>query len=174
MNKQEKTIIIDRLAEQILNTPHFYLTDISDLGAVDTSDLRRECFKNNIRLVVVKNKLLKRALLKSGLPVQEMLDSLTYSTSVMFTEDASAPAKLIKKIRQQKSKPILKAAFVEEYVYIGDDQLENLVNVKSKNELVGELVALLQSPMKTVLSQLMSGKHLLGGLMKTLSDRENK
>jgi len=172
MNKEEKNVIIEKLAGQIKNSAHFYLTDISDLNAVDTSNLRRECFKNDIELVVVKNKLFEKALIKSGKHSEEIVKVLSNSTSVMFSEVGNIPAKLIKDFRKLNSKPILKAAYVEECVYIGDNQLEVLVNIKSKEELIGDIVNLLQSPMKTVISQLMSGKNILGGLMKTLSERE--
>jgi len=172
MNREDKNVIIDRLAGLINKSSHFYLTDISDLNAVDTSNLRKECFKNNVKLVVVKNKLLEKAFVKSGKKLDEMVGVLSNSTSVMFTEVGNVPAKMIKEFRRQNIKPLLKAAYVEECVYIGDNQLDALINIKSKNELVADVVALLQSPMKTVLSQLMSGKNILGGLMKTLSERE--
>jgi large subunit ribosomal protein L10 len=172
MTREQKKAIIDSLTEQINKSTHFYLTDISQLNAADTSALRRQCFNNDIKLVVVKNTLLTKALEKSNKNVEEIKTVLSYSTSVMFCETGNAPAKLIQDFRRQNQKPILKAAYVEESVYIGDNQVAALVNIKSKNELIADLIFLLQSPMKTVLGQLESGKHIIGGLVKTLSERE--
>lgn len=172
MTREEKKEIIDSLTEQINNTPHFYLTDISNLNAVDTSNIRRKCFNEKIKLVVVKKTLLTKAIENSNKNIEEIKNSLKNSTSIMFCETANVPAKLIQEFRKKSDKPVLKAAYVEESVYIGDNQLSLLVNIKSKNELIADIIALLQSPMKTVVSQLQSGKHIIGGLVKTLSERE--
>lgn len=172
MKREEKDIIVNNLVDQLNGSPHFYLTDTSELNAEATSLLRRKCFESKIKMVVVKNTLLKRALDKTDYNVEELYDVLKGSTAVMFTETGNAPAKVIKEFRKKFEKPLIKAAYVEESVYIGDDQLENLVNVKSKEELLGDIIGLLQSPMKTVISQLKSGNNILTGVLETLSDKK--
>jgi large subunit ribosomal protein L10 len=171
MKKEEKTQLIDSLAEQLKGFGSFYLTDTSTLNASTTSRLRRTCFKKNIQLRVVKNSLLQKALERSGMDIQELYPVLTGPTSIMFSEVANDPAKLIKEFRKTAPKPILKGAYVEECVYVGDDQLDALVNVKSRLELIGDLVGLLQSPAKNVLSALQSGGNKLSGIVKTLSEK---
>lgn len=172
MKSSDKKVIIDNLQEQIDSYNHFYLTDISGLNAENTSNLRRLCFKQNVKLVVVKNTLLRKALESSNKNVEEIYDALKGNTSVMFTADANVPAKLIKDFSKRHKKPVLKAAYVQESIYIGADQLEALIAVKSKNELIADVVALLQSPMKTVLGQLQSGGNIIHGVLKTLGERE--
>jgi large subunit ribosomal protein L10 len=172
MTREEKSNVIEKLAERINETNHFYLTDISNLNAVNTSNLRRLCFKKDIKLLVVKNTLLKKAIQSSNKNNDDLVKVLENGTSIMFCNTNSAPAKLIKEFRRNHEKPILKAAYVEECVYIGDNQLDNLANIKSKDELVGDIVMLLQSPVKKVISQLQSGKHIIGGIVKTLSEKE--
>lgn len=171
MRKEDKQIIIDSLTEQLNESANFYLTDISELNAEKTSNLRRLCFKNDVKLVVVKNKLLRKALEKSGLEVSEIYDTLKGATSVMFSEAGNAPAKLIKEFRKTSDRPILKAAHIEESVYIGDNQLDFLVAIKSKNELIADLIALLQSPAKNVVGALQSGGNKISGILTTLSER---
>ncbi|MDR2814434.1 MAG: 50S ribosomal protein L10 [Prevotellaceae bacterium] len=171
MKKEEKIVIIDRLAEQLRETPHFYLTDISTLNAEKTTALRRKCFEKRIKLVVVKNTLLKKALEKISFAEVDIFNVLTGSTSVMFTEEASVPAKLIKEFRATGDKPVLKAAYVQESLYVGDQMLDELVNVKSRTELIADIAALLQSPVRNVISALQSSGHTLSGLVKTLESR---
>jgi len=172
MKSSEKVTIIDSLVEQINSCNHFYLADISDLNAADTSELRRKCFTQDVKLVVVKNTLLRKALEKSEKQTDELYAILKGNTSVMFAENANVPAKLIKEFRKRRQKPLLKGAYVEESIYIGDDQLDALIAVKSKNELIADVVALLQSPLKTVLSQLQSGGNILHGVLKTLEEKK--
>ena len=172
MKSSDKKVIINNLQEQIDSYSHFYLTDISGLNAENTSNLRRLCFKQNVKLVVVKNTLLRKALESSKKNVEEIYDALKGNTSVMFTADANVPAKLIKDFSKRYKKPVLKAAYVQESVYIGADQLDALIAVKSKNELIADVVALLQSPMKTVLGQLQSGGNIIHGVLKTLGEKE--
>lgn len=172
MKSSDKKVIIDNLQEQIDSYNHFYLTDISGLNAENTGNLRRLCFKQNVKLVVVKNTLLRKALESSNKNVEEIYDALKGNTSVMFTADANVPAKLIKDFSKRHKKPVLKAAYVQESVYIGADQLDALIAVKSKNELIADVVALLQSPMKTVIGQLQSGGNIIHGVLKTLGERE--
>lgn len=173
MRREDKNLLIDKLTEQILHYPHFYLADISEMDATVTSSLRRKCFEKQIELVVVKNTLLKKALERSGRSdFSQLFDTLHGSTSVMFTENGNIPAKLIKEFRKKNPKPLLKAAFVEESIYVGENQLDVLVSLKSKNELIADVVALLQSPAKNVVSSLQSGRNILAGVVKTLSERE--
>lgn len=172
MNREEKEVIINGLSELISANPHFYLADTSELNAEVTSELRRKCFESNIKLVVAKNTLLRKALENSGKDYTEIFTALKGSTSIMLTDTANVPAKLIKEFRKKHKKPILKAAYVEESFYLGDNQLDALASLKSKNELIGDIIMLLQSPMKTVVSQLQSGKNTLAGIVKTLSDKQ--
>ena len=171
MKSSEKKVIIDNLQEQINSYNHFYLTDISGLNAENTSDLRRLCFGQNVKLVVVKNTLFRKALETSNKNVEEIYDALKGNTSVMFTENANMPAKLIKDFSKKHKKPVLKAAFVEEAIYLGENQLEALIAVKSKSELIADVVALLQSPIKTVLGQLQSGGNIIHGVLETLKEK---
>ena len=172
MKSTEKQVIIDNLKDQIDSYSHFYLTDISGLNAADTSDLRRQCFRENIKLVVAKNTLLRKAIENSSKNADELYVALKGNTSVMFSEIGNSPAKLIKSFSKTKKKPVLKAAFVEESVYVGENQLDALVAVKSKNELIADVVALLQSPIKTVVSQLQSGGNIIHGVLETLKERD--
>jgi large subunit ribosomal protein L10 len=173
MKKEEKTQIIESLVEKLANNPNFYLTDISNLTAVKTSMLRRMCFDKKITMEVVKNSLLKKAMERStAKDYAPLIGSLKGSTSVMFCESGSAPAKVIKEFRKKSDKPLLKAAFVEETPYIGDNQLDALASIKSKNEMIGDIIGLLQSPAKNVISALQSGKTKLAGIVKTLSDKK--
>ncbi|HRX31841.1 MAG: 50S ribosomal protein L10 [Bacteroidales bacterium] len=173
MKREDKNILIDHLTEQINQYPHFYLADTSELNAEVTSKLRRVCFEKQVKLVVVKNALLKKALEKSGKSdFSPLFDALKGATSVMFTETGNVPAKLIKEFRKAHPKPLLKAAFVEESVYVGENQLEVLAALKSKNELVADVVALLQSPARNVISALQSGGQIISGVVKTLSEKK--
>jgi large subunit ribosomal protein L10 len=172
MKSSEKQVIINNLQEQIDSYSHFYLTDISGLNAENTSDLRRQCFKQEVKLVVVKNTLLRKALESSNKNTEEIYDALKGNTTVMFSENANVPAKLIKDFSKKHKKPVLKAAYVEESIYMGADQLEALIAVKSKNELIADVVALLQSPMKTVIGQLQSGGNIIHGVLDTLKEKE--
>jgi len=174
MTKEEKQIAIEELVERISDAGVFYLADTSSMDAGKTSDLRRACFKNNVQMSVVKNKLLQKALEKiEGKEYSEMYESLSGPTAIMFSEIGNAPAKLIRDFRKKNDKPVLKAAYIEESIYVGDDQLNTLCDIKSKEELIGEVVGLLQSPAKNVISALKSSGGTIAGLVKTLSEREN-
>ena len=172
MRRVEKEIIIDSLTEQINSASHFYLTDISELNAADTSSLRRKCFESEIELVVVKNTLLRLALEKSEGNFNDLYDILTNSTSIMFCKTGNIPAKLIKEFRKAHERPVLKAAFVEQSIYLGDEQLETLSSLKSKDELIGDVLLALQSPMNNLLSALQSGGNNLAGALSTLAEKE--
>lgn len=171
MRKEDKQQLIDSIAQLLTDNNNFYLTDISSLNAEDTSNLRRLCFKNGIHMRVVKNTLLRKAMEKVDRGYDELYDTLKGNTSIMFAEAGNAPAKMIKDFRKKKDRPILKSAFIEETAYIGDENLDFLVSLKSKTELIADIVALLQSPAKNVVSALQSGGNTLTGVLKTLSER---
>jgi len=172
MTREEKSQVIEELTAQLADNTNIYLTDISGLDAATTSNLRRACFKANVKLAVVKNTLLEKAMEASDKDFGELPTTLKGNTSVMYSETGNAPAKVIKDFRKKSEKPLLKGAFIEEAIYIGDDLLETLVNIKSREELLGEIVTLLQSPAKNVISALKSGGGTIAGLVKTLSERE--
>ena len=175
MKKEDKSAIIKQLETTLGEYAHFYLADIGGLNAAQTSNLRRICYKEDIKLVVVKNTLLQKALDNLSVDYSELYATLKGETSLMLSNTANMPAKVISDFSKQKSnklkKPILKAAYVEESFYIGEDNLEALIHVKSKNELIGEIIGLLQSPAKNVISALQSGGTTIHGVLKTLSER---
>ncbi len=173
MRREEKNAIIDSLAEILKEYSHFYLTDTAQLNAADTSALRRKCFENDVKLIVVKNTLLKRALEMSEGNFEELYPILKGTTSIMFTNSGNTPAKLIKEFRRKHDKPVLKGAYVQESVYIGHQMLDALVAVKTREELIGDLIFLLQSPARNVISALQSGGNKLHGVLETLSKKEN-
>ncbi len=172
MTREEKSKAIEDITAQLADSPHIYLADISGLNAEATSRLRRACFKAGIKLAVVKNTLLAKAMESSDKEFGELPSILKGNTSIMLSETGNAPAKVIKEFRKKSDKPLLKGAFIEEAIYVGDDQLDALVNVKSREELIGDIVGLLQSPAKNVISALKSGGNTIAGLVKTLSERE--
>jgi len=172
MTREEKSQVIEELTAQLANNTNIYLADISGLNASTTSNLRRACFKANIKLAVVKNTLLAKAMEASEKDFGDLSGVLKGNTSVMYSETGNAPAKVIKEFRKKSEKPLLKGAFIEEAIYIGDDLLDALVDIKSREELIGDIVALLQSPAKNVISALKSGGNTIAGLVKTLSERE--
>lgn len=172
MNRQEKTNLIEKLTQVLNEYPHIYLTDVSGLDAATTQDLRKNCFKSNVKLIVVKNTLLRLAIDKSDKELDELKAVLKQPTALMLSEVGNSPAKLIKDFRKKGfDKPLLKAAYVEESIYVGEDKLDLLASIKSKEELIGDVIMLLKSPMSTLLSQLNSAKDILAGVTKTLSER---
>ena len=172
MTREEKSRVIEALTAELSESSNFYLTDLSGLNAGMTSQLRRACFKANVRLSVVKNTLLEKAMEASEKDFGELPSILKGNTSVMYSETGNAPAKVIKAFRKKSEKPFLKGAYIEEAVYIGDDQLDMLVDIKSKEELIGEIIGLLQSPAKNVVSALQSSGGKLSGIIKTLSQKK--
>mgnify|MGYP001373785507 CR=1 FL=1 len=171
MTREEKSQVIQDLTSTLADTDTIYLADISGLDALSTSNLRRACFKANVKLAVVKNTLLSKAMEASDKEFGELKDILKGNTSIMIAEAGNAPAKVIKEFRKKSDRPLLKGAYVEEAVYIGDEQLNALVNIKSREELIGDIVGLLQSPAKNVISALQSGGGKLAGILKTLSEK---
>lgn len=174
MKKEDKGLIIEKIAETLKEYSGFYLVETAGLNAEKTSALRRACFKSDIKLMVVKNTLLHKTLEQTEGDFSEIYGALKGSTSVMFTNVGNAPAKLLKDFKQKDDVlPRLKAAYVEETVYVGEDQLDALASIKSKNELIADVVALLQSPAKNVVSALTSGGSKLHGILETLSKKED-
>ena len=174
MRKEEKTQILESITAQIQETPNFYVTDISGLNAEQTAKLRRDCFEKNIKLTVVKNTLFHKAIEKmENEEANQLLPLLEGPTAIMYTETPNAPAKLIKKYADDGSeKPALKGAYVQECAFVGAEKLNELCNIKSREELIGEIVGLLQSPARNVISALQSAGGTLAGIVKTLSERE--
>ena len=170
MKKEVKDTIIVELGQKLKEFPHFYLVDLTGLNAEKTSDLRRKCFKSEIKMIVVKNTLLHKAFEAADIDYSPLYDSLKGSTAVMFTTTANVPAKLLKEYTKEGI-PALKAAYAEESFFVGADRLEELASLKSKNELISDVVALLQSPAKNVVSALQSGANTIHGVLKTLGER---
>ena len=171
MTKQEKVQEIQDLTSEITSVKNLYLTDIAGLDATQTTALRRACFNANIRLSVVKNTLLAKAMEASDKDFGELKSVLKGNTSLMISDAGNAPAKLIKDFRKKSDKPLLKGAYIEETIYIGDDQIDYLESIKSKEELIGDIISILQSPAKNLILALESGKSNLSGILKTLSER---
>jgi len=175
MNKQEKNKTIDKLATLLKDNKNFYLADTSTLTGIKINNFRRACYEKQVEITVVKNTLLHKAMEKvANQDFTPMYSALTGNTALLFSEQPSGPARVIKQFRAENSKPTLKAAYVEESVYIGDEQLDILSSLKTKNELIADVVALLQSPAKRVIGALQSGSQKLGGIIKTLSEKEAK
>jgi large subunit ribosomal protein L10 len=172
MNKEEKVKVVEELKGQLNDYKSIYLTDIAGLDAMQTSKLRRECFNSYVKLSVVKNTLLAKAMEASERDFGDLRDILKGNTSLMFSEVGNMPAKIIKDFRKKSEKPFLKGAFVEESIYIGDDQISTLVSLKSKEEVIGEIISLLQSPIKNIISSLKSGDGKLSAILKTLSNQK--
>ena len=171
MTKEQKVQEIQDLTDKLSSVKNLYLTDIAGLDAVQTSALRRACFNSNIKLSVVKNTLLQKAMEASNKDFGNLKEVLKGNTSLMFSDVGNTPAKLIKNFRKKSEKPLLKGAYIEEAIYIGDDQIDVLESIKSKEELIGEVITLLQSPAKNVISLLQSGRSNISGILKTLSER---
>jgi large subunit ribosomal protein L10 len=173
MRKEEKEQIIEKFAAQLESTPNFYVTDIAGLNAENTSALRRLCFEKEVKLLVVKNTLFKKALERiENSDIQSISTTLAGSSAIMFTIAPNTPAKIIKEFGAKAGKPVLKGAYVQECAYIGADQLETLVNIKSREELIGDIISLLQSPAKNVISALTaSSGGTIAGVVKTLSEK---
>ncbi|MDR1877539.1 MAG: 50S ribosomal protein L10 [Flavobacteriaceae bacterium] len=172
MTKQEKTQVIEELQEVLKGTNVLYIADTEGLNAQQTSDLRRACFKEEISMKVVKNTLLRKAMENlEDKDFSGLFESLKGNSTIFIAEKGNVPAKLIQTFRKKSDRPLLKAAWVDSAVFVGDTQLETLASLKSKEELVGEIVGLLQSPIKNVISALKSGGNTIAGLVKTLSEK---
>ena len=171
MTKEQKVQEIQDLTDRLSSVKNLYLTDIAGLDAVQTTALRRACFNSNIKLSVVKNTLLEKAMEASDKDFGNLKEVLKGNTSLMFSDVGNTPAKLIKNFRKKSEKPLLKGDYIEEVIYIGDDQIDVLESIKSKEELIGEVITLLQSPAKNVISALQSGRSNISGILKTLSER---
>ncbi len=172
MTKEEKYDLVLALTETMKEYGNFYITDTSDLTVAKVNDIRRKCFDADIKMQVTKNSLIKKAMEANGGDFGDIYDVLKGSSSILFSKSATAPAKLIKQLRKAGDKPVLKAAYIDSAVFIGDNQLDTLIKLKSKEQLIGEIIGLLQSPAKNVVSALQSGGNTLAGLVKTLQERE--
>jgi large subunit ribosomal protein L10 len=171
MTREQKANVIQDLTATLGENSTIYLADISGLNALETTNLRRACFKANVSMAVVKNTLLAKAMEASDKDFGELPDLLKGNTSIMLAEIANAPAKVIETFRKKSAKPVLKGAYIAEAIYVGDDMISTLSNIKSKEEMIGEIIGLLQSPAKNVISALQSGGGKLAGILKTLSER---
>jgi large subunit ribosomal protein L10 len=171
MNKEEKHELVIALTEQMKEYGNFYITDTSDLTVAKINNIRRKCFESDITMQVAKNSLIKKAMEAADGDYTPIYDVLKGSSSILFSKSSTAPAKLIKQLRKQGEKPILKAAYIDSAIFIGDNQLDTLINLKSKEQLVGEIIGLLQSPAKNVISALQSGGNIIAGVVKTLQER---
>jgi len=171
MNKEEKHELVIALTEQMKEFGNFYITDTSNLTVAKINDIRRKCFESDITMKVAKNSLIQKAMEAADGDYSPIYDVLKGSSSILFCKSATAPAKLIKQLRKKSDKPILKAAYIDSSVFIGDKQLDTLINLKSKEQLLGEVIGLLQSPAKNVISALQSGGNILAGVVKTLQER---
>ena len=170
MKKEVKDTIVVELGKKLQEYPHFYLVDVTGMNAEATSALRRKCFKSEIKMIVVKNKLLHKAFEESEIDYEPLYGTLKGNTAVMFCQTANVPAKLLKDYKNDGI-PALKAAYAEEGFFVGADKLDELAALKSKNEVIAEIVALLQSPAKNVVSALQSGANTIHGVLKTLGER---
>ncbi len=173
MTKEEKQATLDDLKVVFSQSGNFYITDTSGLTVADTNKLRRLCFKAGIKMRVAKNTLIRKALETNGVQDAEIVAALNGPTALMFSEVSNAPAKVIKEFRKSSEKPVLKAAWIETAIFVGDKQVDSLASLKSKNELIGEIIGLLQSPAKNVIGALQSGGNKLAGILKTLETRTN-
>ena len=171
MTREEKSRVIEDLTAQLADSNVVYIADISNLNAETTSNLRRACFKAGIQLNVVKNTLLEKAMEASSNDYGDLPSILKGNTSIMIAENGNAPAKIIKEFRKKSDRPLLKGAYIHQAIFIGDNQLDALVALKSKEEVIGEIIGLLQSPAKNVVSALKSGGGKIAGIVKTLSER---
>lgn len=172
MTKEEKAKYVDELANDLANNNVIYLTDTAELTVEAVNSLRRKAFNAKVSMRVVKNTLLEKAMDRvEDKDFGDLKDTLKGATSIMFAEAGNAPAKLIKDLRKKMDKPLLKGAWIDEGVYIGDDQLGMLADIKSKEEMIGEVIGLLQSPAKNVISGLKGAGGTIAGLLKTLEER---
>ncbi len=174
MTREEKSKAITEIKDVLSQNGIIYLTDISGLNSIETSNLRRLCFKSGVKLEVMKNTLLEQAMTASDKDFGDLLETLKGNTSIMLSDVGNAPAKVIKDFRKKSERPILKGAIIENDIYLGDEQLELLSSIKSKEEIIGEIVILLQSPVRNIISALKSSSSKLSGIIQTLSNREEK
>jgi large subunit ribosomal protein L10 len=172
MKREEKDVIIGEIAELLNKYPNVYITDTSALTVAKTNQLRRVCFAQGVKMLVAKNSLIQKAMEKNDAESFEgIFSALTGTSALMFSEVGNVPAKVIKEFRRKNDKPLLKGAYIDTAIFLGDNQLETLAAIKSKNELIGEIIGLLQSPAKNVISGLKSSGGKLAGILKTLSER---
>jgi len=172
MNREEKSEVVLELQGQMQEYGNFYIADTSSLSVEQINNIRRKCFESDIIMKVAKNTLIRKAIEGLDGDASEIYAALKGSSSLLFSKTANAPAKLIKALRKTSDKPVLKAAFIDSSIYVGDDQLNSLVSLKSREELIGDIIGLLQSPAKNVVSALKSSGGKIAGIVKTLQERE--
>ncbi|WP_443939812.1 50S ribosomal protein L10 [Pedobacter sp. MW01-1-1] len=172
MNREEKNEVVLELQGQMQEYGNFYIADTSSLSVEQVNNIRRKCFEGDIVMKVAKNTLIRKAIEGLEGDASEIYGSLKGSSSLLFSKTANAPAKLIKALRKTSDKPLLKAAYIDSSVYVGDEQLNTLVSLKSREELIGDIIGLLQSPAKNVVSALKSSGGKIAGIVKTLQERE--
>lgn len=172
MKREEKESIVLELKEKIASYNTVYITDTSNLTVAQINDVRRKCFEKGVKFQVAKNTLIRKAMEAVGTEYTELFAALKGTSAIMFSETGNTPAIIIKDLRKTMEKPVLKGAWIDSAIFLGDGQLDNLVAIKSKQELIGDIISLLQSPAKNVISGLQSGKSILGGIVKTLSERQ--
>jgi large subunit ribosomal protein L10 len=171
MKREEKDQIINSIVDNLSKYSNFYITDISNLSVEKTNQLRRLCFEKDVKINVAKNKLIRKALERMEGDYSPMFAALKGSSAIMYCETSNTPAKLIKEFRKTSDRPVLKGAWIDSSVFIGDNNVDALVSLKSKAELIADVIALLQSPAKNVISALQSGGQKLSGILKTLEER---
>ena len=172
MKREEKDVIIGEIAELLNKYPNVYITDTSSLPVSKVNELRRLCFNKDVKMLVAKNKLIRKAMeKKDAAGYEEIFSALKGTSALMFSETGNLPAKLIKEFRKKTEKPQLKGAYIDTAIFLGDNQLDSLASLKSRNELIGDIIGLLQSPAKNVIGALQSGGNKLAGIVKTLSER---
>ncbi|MEX0968278.1 MAG: 50S ribosomal protein L10 [Bacteroidia bacterium] len=172
MKKEDKYTIVQELSEQLQENKNFYIADISTLPVNTSNDFRKKAIEKGISIRMVKNTLIKKALEKANIEIEGLSDALVGPSALIFSENVNAPARVIKEFRRDKEKPSVKAAYIEESLYLGDDQIEALISLKSKEELIADVIALLQSPIKNVISGLTGQGQKIAGILKTLSEKE--
>lgn len=171
MRKEEKNVIISDITELLNKYPTIYVTDTSSLTVDKTNQLRRLCFNKGVKMLVAKNTLIQKAMERKSGEYEPIFESLKGTTALLFSDTGNVPAKIIKEFRRKSDKPLLKGAYIDTAIFLGDNQLDTLASIKSRNELIGDIIGLLQSPAKNVIGALKSGGGKLAGILKTLSER---
>jgi large subunit ribosomal protein L10 len=171
MKKEEKEVIIGEIGELLNKYPNVYITDTSTLTVAKTNQLRRLCFSKGVKMLVAKNTLIQKAMERTSDGYNDVFPALKGTSALMFSETGNVPAKVIQEFRKKGERPVLKGAYIDTAVFLGDNQLDTLAKIKSRNELIGDIIALLQSPAKNVISGLKNGGGKLAGIIKTLSER---
>jgi len=172
MNREEKHELVSALQEKMQEFGNFYIADTSSLSVAKVNNIRRKCFESGIEMQVAKNSLIRKAIEGLEGDSSEIFAALKGQSALLFSTSGNAPAKLIKALRKGSDKPVLKAAYIDSSIYVGDNHLDSLVTLKTREELIGDIIGLLQSPAKNVISALKSSGSKIAGIVKTLQERE--